>query len=751
MADFVVTYPFTDTNEYIKSNTVVENGVGSLELQDDPNNSFVEDFADDTDFTYDSAKAEFSGGKVQQKITNIIESFLQAFTSDTGFTYDSDKAEFALGLLRQKNQRPTNATFGATYTSDINGSWGDGTLTGTAIGGATVSGGKLDLTGGTIKGVSYPAVLNADHYQKGCIRFKLIPNWTGVSIGTQSFFNIGAAGDLNGISIRTVSGTNDLLLRVTNYLGNYIINATFGGFSAVDGQTYNFQLNYDFTLGQTRLYIDGINIGGLHAGTGTRSGTLDKFYIGTDFGETQLSRFKIDDFEVFSDTQTVESSYTIPEKDYLESAIQCPAMAYLYNIVSFGTPTITEVNAPKYIINDYAYFSGSWQASSDTYATAMSYADWVANIATFPGAQFGSSVIVKVVFQDSNTLGSIDSISFDINETHYVESSVTLPEMEYTGVGTMISFDEFNTTESGTPRYIVQIDQSGDYLYWNGSAWVVSDETYAQANSAATFEANLASLDIEGATIGQFKILFTDSNTQSYVDNLEAVLTTQQYPLSGTLVTTEIEAEDFTSFTSTEVNTANTTIKYAIYVNGVLKYWSGSAWVASNGLAAQCNTLADINTNIVSIVSVSSTIKFYMLLSTTDQQETPTIDNLIVNYNFGAVVGAPETCEVYGYYLDASGQPVENVTVSFTLVRNSGQYKEATSNIIAKSVSTTTDSTGYFDITLIRSSEFEGAGTYYVSFSGTGVSTSKDANGNKLQITVPDQISANLTDLLEGE
>ena len=117
------------------------------------------DFDTPGSFVYDPAKIEFAAGKARLKLINHPgQSFSQAFSDPAGFIYDTGKAEFVGGVCRQKDQRPAGATFGATYTTDINGSWGGGSLTGTPAGSPSIDGGKLKLTtaGGGDK-VTYPA------------------------------------------------------------------------------------------------------------------------------------------------------------------------------------------------------------------------------------------------------------------------------------------------------------------------------------------------------------------------------------------------------------------------------------------------------------------------------------------------------------------------------------------------------------------------------------------------------------------
>ena len=111
------------------------------------------------------------------------------FTDSADYNFDSDLIEISSGKARLKDIRPANATFAANYDNNINGSWGNGVLTGIATGGATVSGGKLDLSGGG-KYITYDADLNGDMQQTGTIRMKVTPNYSGTPATTQIFFSI---------------------------------------------------------------------------------------------------------------------------------------------------------------------------------------------------------------------------------------------------------------------------------------------------------------------------------------------------------------------------------------------------------------------------------------------------------------------------------------------------------------------------------------------------------------------------------
>jgi hypothetical protein len=184
----------------------------------------------------------------------------------------------------------------------------------------------------------------------------------------------------------------------------------------------------------------------------------------------------------------------------------------MYNAVSLDVPTITDVNSPHYSINNYYWNGSEWALSSNTYATSMSYANWITNIATFPSGQLGDTVTIKVIFQDSNIISSISDILFTMNESTYEETSVILPEMYYSGDGFIKLLNAVTSTYAGSPKVLIEIERSGENLYWNGIEWVVSDGTYVQSTDFTTFNLHCTSLDVVDKKYGQFTIVFPDSN-----------------------------------------------------------------------------------------------------------------------------------------------------------------------------------------------------------------------------------------------
>lgn len=708
-------YNYSTASDYTfdTSKINVSGGKASLKLQSLGGLVFPQTFTSDIGFTYDSLKVEFVGGVAQQKTTSITESYTQAFTSDVGFTYDNTKAEFVGGVCRQKSNRPTGTTFGTTYTTDVNGSWGDGVLTGTASGGATVSGGKLNLKGGTQKYVTYNAANNAPNTQTGCIRLKYTPNYSGVPVGNRYLFDwySNPANDSNSLQIFHNAGTGNLYARLCDNLGNYIFANLLAAWVPVSGTEYEFEFNFNFTTGATRLFVDGVQIGTTITATGTRTApTYLRIGVAHDLSN---SDGEFNDIIIFSTVQHVGNytpGYVVNESDYLETVVVAPMQTYTYNPVSLSAPTIIGTNIPKYVINGYYYNGAAWVASSDTYATAMTYAQWITNIVTFPSAQLSTGVIIKTIFQGTNTLSSIDNILFTINENYYTETSIVCPEMVYTGAGTLQSITAFAAIDTNTPRYTFQAGRSGNYLYWSGSAWVVSDGSYTQSNTATVFNAHAAAINILGQIYGQFKVHFGQSvSTKQSVASSQTTVTGETYDTNSPSVVANagIQCDGIYDITSTTAGAGS--VNYILEKDSI-KYYYNSGWVVSNGTYAQSNTLSVLQTNLVTFTTSSILLKIYALLKS-DGNQTSEIDlmNVFTNYAPTPVTVTKRTCFINTK--DFIGDSASGCPIKIKLNNKAIKYNNET--LIINEVIDTTTSAGYYDLDLVETTSME-ASSYYI-------------------------------------
>jgi len=518
-----------------------------------------------SNYSYDSDKVEITGGVARLKMQQDNLDFTEDFVDDTDFTYDSSKAEFSGGKIQQKDQRPANFSFGATYTSSINGSWGGGVLTGTAYGGASISGEKLDLAHNDERYVDYDADLNADSQQVGAVKFKVTPNYSGAPPNDRWFFAICKANNdaKNLIQLRHSNSGPYLRLHMYDSTGALIVEQLCGVWNPVSGTTYEIEVNWDLTTGANRLFIDGIQSGTTGTSTGTRDSNIGLLRIGNDYNKGAISDFKIEDLVIFNTVQHT-SNYT-------------------------------------------------------------------------PG--------------------------YTLSETIYATTNATLPEMQHSGIGTIKLFNTFSTTEGGTPRYTLQIGRSGNYLYWDGDSWEISDGTYSQANDATTFNTNCGSLDIDGEEYVQFKVHFEAGNSvQDYVDELTANMNVDigySTDAQKININTTFKSSELLTFSETATKPTNTECKYTIEVDGTEKYYSGGLQ-NSNGTYSQANTASEISTNIEEFLSTRATVQLHAFLYTSDDQVTPELDLNSITYDTViADPNEPTIIEIEGFIYNFSGAESE--------------------------------------------------------------------------------------------
>lgn len=231
------------------------------------------------------------------------------FTNPIDFTFDS-KSEVTNNV-----GRPTiwndQAKFFADFELNQNATWGLGSLTGTLNGGASVDNGKLELLGNLVKYITYNAVNNAQLTQKGCIRFKFTPNFTNLPTSPIIFFKISNGIDLKNtiyVSQRQVGTSANIGIVAYDKDGVEYSLTTFGvKNNYILDQTYEMELNFDFTTGITEFYIDGIKLGSTWTQTLIRDTNVSIITIGSDgtsvLGTNSRSNHYIDKFIIFNEVQ----------------------------------------------------------------------------------------------------------------------------------------------------------------------------------------------------------------------------------------------------------------------------------------------------------------------------------------------------------------------------------------------------------------------------------------------------------------
>ena len=197
---------------------------------------------------------------------------------------------------------PFATTFYASYAASINGTYGDGTLTGSAAGGAAIAAGWLNLAYNDVRYVSYSATANAASQQKGMILYDIKPAYSGTPAGNLTHFTISKANADADNEISLYHGSDgNLHLTINDNTGTPIISAvSIGAWSPVSATVYAFKLIYDITTGATKLYINNVQLGSTIVSTGTRDSSIGLLRVGGsyDSGSPTNSNFSIRKFTV---------------------------------------------------------------------------------------------------------------------------------------------------------------------------------------------------------------------------------------------------------------------------------------------------------------------------------------------------------------------------------------------------------------------------------------------------------------------
>jgi len=655
----ITTYQFTTASNYSYDTDLIEfvDGKAQLKLQDNPNQTFTEDFADDTGFTYDNTKAEFAAGVVRQKlITTTGQTFTEDFANDTGFTYDNTKAEFVAGKVQQKDKAPTDSTSVGTYTTDINLNYGEGVLTGTATGGASVVSNRLDVTGGTSKYVSYDAAGNASSQQTLTLRFKYTPNYTGGPLTIRGMFVICEGHNLTDNSIGMYHGSGGILhLYITDQAGGLILDVS-DTWLPNSGVTYEFEVNTDLTSGETRLFIDGVLSLSDLISTGTRNSDIGLFRVGANAGGTWNSDAYFEDVVVFDTVQHTTNytpGYILSEYKYIESKIELPQFSFagLGSISDYTAFSTTDGNSPRYIVNDEYWNGAAWVSSDGTYAQANSEADVNTNI---PALTETDTVNVDLVFGDGSSLMESDNLILTYSSAVYPTSKIELPQFSYSGAGEIQTFTSFSTTEANIPHYVI------NDLYYN-SGWVSSDGTYAQSNSEAEILSNIISLPATDNI--NVDIVFDDGTVQMSADLLTLTYTSQIYPTTNPALVpnSTFRTSDWENISTTVTEVGSDLVKFTALCGAQDRWVTGGSAEDSNGTYAESNTIAELVSDISDLITTQCASTAKIFLHSDDGLTTPSIDVMTITYNLAPIIPVLTVCSFDGYIYDHDGTVASEV------------------------------------------------------------------------------------------
>ena len=472
--------------------------------------SKIYNFTDPANYTYDSEKIAVEDGVAKLRLFPFpAQVFSDDFSSDVGFTYDSASVEFTGGRLQQKDLLD-GASLAVDFTLSEDGTGGTGDLVGTLHNGASVSGGKLDLSGGLDKYLSYDSTgkINA---AVGSIRFKYTPQYSGAPSSTTRLFMI---------SNSEATAHNQLYLyhdtvgaiRVTSKEESGAALQTgypFGSVLFTAGQEYDISYSWNFITGEHRVFIDGAQQGNTQTQTGVRSNDLVSVQH-LSIGHALHSDALYDDLLVYPQVKFVSppaSPYVAPASRYKEAFILSPVETALGSsagkLLSVDASVIVGSQLIRFAFldaNGVAYWfnltSGQWEQSDRSYAESSEAADIIGNLASFPFIDGTTDFQYGVVFpSEILEQGFIDNLNVEYTHQAYPLDSpaISIATDSKLWLEDIFTFDASEEIQSGTGiTYIMVV--SGTKTYFDGAAWVPSNDTLAQSNTLLEVSENISTL-----------------------------------------------------------------------------------------------------------------------------------------------------------------------------------------------------------------------------------------------------------------
>lgn len=202
------------------------------------------------------------------------------------------------------------------YSFFVYGDQNNPTFTTSTYGGISITSGSLAIDSGSLKlnsdgstasYIQYETGTLIDSGQKGSISFyfKRYANYNNDN--SIEFINLyGSSVNTNIIKLYHYT-TGFLKLTVYDVARNVIINDNIGNFSPTEGQWYFISLDFDFTTGSTKLFIDGSQLGSTITTTGTREESR-YFKISAPTTATYAVKF----LRIYNEENIYTTSYTPP-------------------------------------------------------------------------------------------------------------------------------------------------------------------------------------------------------------------------------------------------------------------------------------------------------------------------------------------------------------------------------------------------------------------------------------------------------
>ena len=581
---------------YNSSEAEFTGGQVQQKLNDRTGLTFNQPFTNDTGFIYDSAKAEFTGGLVRQIDQRPANSIVGAtytsslnanfgadgFVDLTGNTVGSPTIDTnRLACLGYANNSvyysdtlignlsgdfvikfkytPNYTTAPAQNTQIIELSTGSGAtdrvtifnspsgnnLRITATGLSAQTFGAWSPVSGTVYTfevhcVSNSVTLFVDDVQIGGA--KVISPSQGTSavrlyVGAGTLYSVANGYWEDVILYSTASQTSSYTVPESAFLESKVECPQFSYTELGNIQGFT---NFATTENNTPRYVinDLYYSGGWVSSNGTYAQASSASDILTNIATLPASD-TVDIDVIFGDGSSQmdvdDLTLTYTGQEVLATKVELPQFIYSGGgaIQAFTNYASSETGSPKYVLNDLYYNSG-WVSSDGSYAQSNTVAEILTNIATLPASD---TLDIDITFDAStSTQSAVSDTTMTYTGQIYPTDDPTIQVNAGFQSDNICSYTDTSTiTGLDNIRIIFNVDSVEKY--WNGSAWVDSDGTYAQSNPKSDLTSTVTQQLLSTGALIKLKWFLHSDDGSTTPDITQAVLAYSYYPGGQTLPT----------------------------------------------------------------------------------------------------------------------------------------------------------------------------------------------------------------------
>jgi hypothetical protein len=273
-------------------------------------------------------------------------------------------------------------------------------------------------------------------------------------------------------------------------------------------------------------------------------------------------------------------------------------------------------------------------------------------------------VVIYAVELTSAQVSSRYNSGSGTEEEGYDQNDPTIvPNTGFAFTTNLSAFTE-TATKGGSSeiKYHCSSDDGTTWKYWTGAAWVVTDDSYTQANTATDVNTNIGTLAASGTFT--FRALLHSSDG---IDNpeLDKIDVTEPVTFSTTdnlyidtkaasqIAPSQINA--WSTLTITNSKPANTDIRVLLSNDGQVSWltYTGGSWQApaSATTRTDATSITDAQTNAGSLPTGSGTLDVRLFLYTSVSSTRPTVSNINVTGDAGyELSGSWESNQYNSFY-----------------------------------------------------------------------------------------------------